>query len=252
MTINKFISAGLTGLAALVGVAASDAIAEEAVVKDIPAAMKTLGFDIDSRNWVHIPVENCNNGTNMSRYGPDRVFGSGKGHYKKIELNKEKNTVTIETSEGEETVIEMNLEKKTVHMIAKYKGKIELEADCDYVSTSKLDFHGKKLKVKGPNKEGRYELTSGMSSLIFDPKDNSIKPAYKWDTESCKSKVLHADLEKGVIIINRDCGNYYNDFRIDLQFGNSDPNEAYTAEPINSNQKPKKGECENKKGNCDS
>lgn len=89
---------------------------------------------------------------------------------------------------------------------------------------------GKKfLTARGPNRNGHYELTSGQSSIIYNPNNGSVTLGRQWSTKGVLSSIIEGNLGDGYLDVFDDYGKgKYQVWRLNLNFGNKDTNKSYS------------------------
>ncbi|MEK6983714.1 MAG: twin-arginine translocation signal domain-containing protein [Nanoarchaeota archaeon] len=95
--------------------------------------------------------------------------------------------------------------------------------------SGRIHIGNKQLTVRGPNRNGDYELTSGKSSLIYNPKNGFVSLGREWNTSGAQSTILRGSIPDGFFEVKDDYGHgKYRIWRININFGNTNPNQSYS------------------------
>ncbi len=108
----------------------------------------------------------------------------------------------------------------------------------DFRDVRFLDFGGNRLLVRGPNQWGQFELSSGDSTLLYNPRTERLELGKGWDTKSARVSIevkdrsqylVRADLANKDISVILDYGNNNRKvIPIQINFGNTDLDKAYS------------------------
>jgi len=106
---------------------------------------------------------------------------------------------------------------------------------------TKVKINDKELLVRGPNRNDEFELTSGKSSLIYNPRSNlaKLKLGRAFNTQvgggGAVSEIISYDLDKGIILVEDMYKGKSVLWELKLNFNNKDPNNSYTARKLEEN-----------------
>jgi hypothetical protein len=96
----------------------------------------------------------------------------------------------------------------------------------------------KQLTVRGPNRNGDYELTSGKSSIIYNPATQSATLGRSFNLEGIPSKIMSGSVPQGELMVKEDYGERgYRIWSLKINFGNSNPQKSYTSKLVEDNTK---------------
>lgn len=105
-------------------------------------------------------------------------------------------------------------------------------------SSRNIAVGNQRLRVRGPNRNGDYELTSGKSSIIYHPNDQSVTLARAFNTRGATSTIMSGSVPEGEILVKDDYGDRgYQIWKFQINFGNRDPNQSYTATLVKNTAK---------------
>ena len=93
-----------------------------------------------------------------------------------------------------------------------------------------LHFPKGDLLVKGPDRDGRYQLSSGMSTLVYEPETGIVSPGFRW---ARGSRVTAGSLELGNLLLEMPFGpDRVLRHELRILFGNTDPSKSYEANKL--------------------
>ncbi|MEL6545187.1 MAG: hypothetical protein AAFQ82_11225, partial [Myxococcota bacterium] len=101
---------------------------------------------------------------------------------------------------------------------------------------SELSLPGGPLTVAGPNRDGNYQIASRSTELTLTP-EGQVIPGPGWVQHQTERKptVTNVDLQAGHIDIHEPFKDGDMTFRVELNFGNSDPKDSYRVWVLENN-----------------
>jgi hypothetical protein len=115
--------------------------------------------------------------------------------------------------------------------------RAEFDANVDEISLGE-----NRLCVKGPNRNGDFELSSENSSLIYDPRTDSVTLNEAFNTYGAKSSVISGRISEGAILVKDNYGKRgHQVWKLSVEFGNEDPNKSYSAELVENSMRKEDG-----------
>lgn len=102
--------------------------------------------------------------------------------------------------------------------------------------TGILKINGKRLKVRGPDRLGRFELSSKKSSILYNPLTDETTLHKGWNERDEKAKIISGSVKDGSLKVEctYDRG-LFAVHDININFGNIDRDCSYTADLVDTN-----------------